>query len=362
MDVDNITYDPSDLEINEKTIGSGTFGEVYLAKSKTDGHQYALKYLRVFDASFQTQFFRESLIMNTLNYPAIVKFHGINIQDSDDPNIFRPSILTEYVPNGSLKSTIKKWKSTKPAAYWTPTCRYKTLLGVAYGMRYLHRNHVIHRDLKPDNILLDASYEPCICDFGTSRYISDEETAEMTKRVGTPLYMAPELMDLDGARYTGAVDVYSFSFIAYEVITGESLFKDTSNLRKRIRDGIRPNLELGSISAKARDMLEHCWDGNPEKRFSFEKICDLLSNDFSYINEEVNEAEVRDYVARLESAQKKEPFQTYPSENNQTYLKFLGSLISKIDNFTEMKTENIFYLAFVATSCITRASWETSTS
>ena len=338
--------------VDKGKIGNGAFGNVRLVENKITGQYFALKILnQQSDEIIQNQaFLRESHIMQNLDYASIVKFYGINLYDRDDPTKFNPSILLEYLPNGSLKKTLDEWKKSKHIDYWTITCRSKAILGIAFGMRYLHKNHIIHRDLKPDNIMFNEHYEVCICDFGISRYVSSSENLEMTKFVGSPAYMAPENFDVNHDTYNELVDVYSFSYIAYEIITGKNLFKNPGRncnaFLKKILNGLRPDLNVDSITDKMKVLLAKCWDADPEKRLSFEEICKILSNDFSYFGEGVDEDELKQYISKLDESNKKDAIQVSSDQNNKSMFKFLQSIIEKIDDFNKIQIDNILFLHY----------------
>ena len=112
-----------------------------------------------------------------------------------------PTILMEYYTNGSLKVILDKEKKSIADDNWSPTKKYICLLGISDALRYLHKAGILHRDLKPQNILIDSNYYPKVCDFGYSRCFSNSLTnsmqLSMTGNVGTPLYMAPELFTDD---------------------------------------------------------------------------------------------------------------------------------------------------------------------
>ena len=131
------------------------------------------------------------------------------------------------------------------------------LLGIVDAMRYLHKHGILHRDLKPQNILIDSNYYPRICDFGLSRCFSESLTKSMqlsmTGKIGTPLYMAPELIDdnddddkEDVGHYSSSIDVYAFAILAYEIVTGIEPFSKggkSASLKvflKKISNGSRP--------------------------------------------------------------------------------------------------------------------------
>lgn len=111
MDFEEAFFDTSDFELTNRRIGSGSFGDVYIAKSITDHIQYAAKLIdprHLRDGRSQMMFIREAGILHKLDHPAIVKFFGINFHSFDDEAVFSPIILTEYLQNGSLKKILDK--------------------------------------------------------------------------------------------------------------------------------------------------------------------------------------------------------------------------------------------------------------
>jgi serine/threonine protein kinase len=125
-------------------------------------------------------------------------------------------IITEFMANGSLDHHIRRPKAANApfVCPLTPTQRTKIAIVIAHGVRRLHEPGIMHRDLKPGNILLDDNLESRVCDFGISRFKGKGDT-EMTRKIGTPSFMAPE-QDLEQT-YDNKVDVYAYSLILYEM-------------------------------------------------------------------------------------------------------------------------------------------------
>ncbi|KAK8880849.1 hypothetical protein M9Y10_003544 [Tritrichomonas musculus] len=350
----NISFNPKDFEFIN-SLGNGSFGKVSLVKDKKGG-LYAIKYFtNVKEPNFQKNFLREILIQLNTDYPSLVKFLGVNLQNDKDSTQFEPSVLMEYLPNGTLQDTLNEWGKNGAPYYWTPTCRYKALLGIAYGMAYLHKNRIVHRDLKPGNILLNQYFEVCICDFGISRYydksLMTSDDIEVTKNIGSPLYMAPEMFN-DDNDYDKSADVYSFSLIAHQIITGQPFLKEAKNpyqVLLKIEDGVRPNLDIESISDKMKKLLVRCWSKFRDDRPSFEEICNSLSNDFSYSKEEIDESEIKEYISKLQAALKETHFQIDQNENKfdneLNYVKFFDKVLLKNGSVNEISNE-INYIIF----------------
>ena len=316
MDFEGVFYNTLDYEIIDEPLGKGTFAEVYLTRNINEPDKlFAIKIFNTdkgFDGDKQMKFLRESLILHNLNHPSIVKLKGINFKSifNQSDSLLRPSIITEYVPNGSLRSVLKNERMRRSNPEWTVTKKYISLLGISSAMRYLHEHGIIHRDLKSDNILLDENFYPKVCDFGISRcfpYILTKTIQiTMTSEMGTPIYMAPELIDCDDEHFGPMIDVYSFGILAYEIVTGKRPYCELTNitpfrLYNRVRSGYRPQFTDG-VTQKMMDLIKKCWSQNIMDRPTFAEIF----TDFSYFNEKIDENEVNDFLANLEIERKKE--------------------------------------------------------
>lgn len=296
--------------MTNKKIGEGAFGKVYIAENQSQDTQFAVKIISnngELSGHDQMMFLRESLILRKLKHPAIVKFIGINFHSFENQDKLEPTIITEYVPHGSLKEILKKEQNSIADDDWNPTKKYICLLGIADAMRYLHHHGIIHRDLKPENILIDENFYPRICDFGLSRCFSMMLTnsikLSMTGNIGTPLYMAPELM-MDEDKYGAGVDVYSFAILTYEIVCGKEPFSlhgkpiKFADLCKKVMSGVRPEFTEG-VTEKMKDLITQCWSQDCQNRPSFEEIFKKLSSDLSYLDEDVDEDEINDYIRML---------------------------------------------------------------
>jgi len=157
--------------------------------------------------------------------------------------------------------------------------RASLLLGVCKAMEYLHDRSIIHRDLKAMNVLLTKSLVPKLIDFGLSRVIS-AAAAQITQRIGTSYYMAPEVVIGDGT-YGNKCDVFSFAMLAFEVahqnfepfgpITDlrfnlELKIATTADFRPKFKDDVQ------DIPQWMKDLIMRSWDHEAEKRPSFEEI------------------------------------------------------------------------------------------
>lgn len=116
MELEGAFFDTNQFDHTNKKLGEGSIGKVYIVISKKDNTQFFLN-----TGKDQRMFIRESEILHKIHHPAIVKFYGINFHSFDDPSKLSPTILTEFLSNGSLKEILDKEKQSIANADWTPT-------------------------------------------------------------------------------------------------------------------------------------------------------------------------------------------------------------------------------------------------
>lgn len=196
-------------------IGRGGFATVYRAEDTALGREVALKVLDPLlmrDQAFVTRFQREARAAARLEHPQIVPIYDVGASEE------RLFIAMRLVRGGSLARVLAEGKRYS----WEEMLQLLRQVGDA--LRYAHAEGVIHRDIKPDNILLDERSGALLSDFGFARLVG---TSSMTQSisggiVGTPAYMAPEIWE--DAEATPATDVYALGCVVYEMLTGKPLF------------------------------------------------------------------------------------------------------------------------------------------
>eukprot|EP01094_Clydonella_sp_ATCC50884_P026327 TRINITY_DN7188_c0_g1_i3.p1 TRINITY_DN7188_c0_g1~~TRINITY_DN7188_c0_g1_i3.p1 ORF type:complete len:547 (+),score=164.82 TRINITY_DN7188_c0_g1_i3:175-1641(+) len=173
-------------------------------------------------------------------------------------------IVMEYMVHASADRVI-----ADPALVLTPRQRLRLCADAAAGLAYLHEHGVIHRDVKPANMMVSGAMRCKIGDFGVSCPPSNARS--MTGFVGTPQYMAPEVM-IDGARYDEKVDVYSFAMSVYTIYTGDKPFPKQSvqKVYEMVSAGRRPSLE--ALPPDLASLLADCWQASPAARPSMEEV------------------------------------------------------------------------------------------
>jgi len=254
----------------ERALGSGSYATVHIGTWR--GTSVAVKVFRehLFDIQeLAADVQREVDLCMDLRHPNIIQYFGAAISKTT------VCIVMELATNGSLGDAIKDHKLTVAA-------KFRMGHDVASGMLFLHTSHVIHRDLKPDNVLLmsfDANAPVCckLSDFGTSRTIgSNDEARTYTKGVGTPVFCAPEV--LDGQKYSSAADVYSFSMLLWNLFSETIPFAEvesTYTMIKMVIEGTRPPM-LDSIPVEICPLLEATWKTKAQERVGFKAVMQML--------------------------------------------------------------------------------------
>lgn len=201
-----------------RPIGSGAVGDVWLVESPTEGTSYAAKILKAEhanDSGLVERFIRERSVLLGLRHPSIVAVRDLVVEGSTI------AIVMDYVPGGSLRDLIAAEPTLPAGEAFTLMSQVFTALAEA------HTSGVTHRDIKPDNVLLSEPWRPGqsgtvrVADFGIASVVSDRPR-QTTGLLGTPQYMAPELIS-DG-RTTSAADVYSTAVMLYELLSGRTPF------------------------------------------------------------------------------------------------------------------------------------------
>eukprot|EP01105_Mastigella_eilhardi_P019711 TRINITY_DN4654_c0_g1_i1.p1 TRINITY_DN4654_c0_g1~~TRINITY_DN4654_c0_g1_i1.p1 ORF type:complete len:369 (+),score=82.71 TRINITY_DN4654_c0_g1_i1:1037-2143(+) len=189
-------------------------------------------------------------------------------------------LITEFLPGGSLQSFYRKNKLSFPF-------KLRVLLDVATGMNILHSLEIIYRDLKAENIMMCATNidigSPVVklTDFGTSRKFASKVQKSYTKGVGTPIYMAPEIIRCEP--YDHKVDVFSFGVLCWELMAQCEPYKEFDSpwsVTEFVRQGSRLPLPSGTPIEYER-MVSDCWAPMPTSRPGFDSIVAFLREYFS---------------------------------------------------------------------------------
>mmetsp|Transcript_132705 Transcript_132705/g.233805 ORF Transcript_132705/g.233805 Transcript_132705/m.233805 type:complete len:435 (-) Transcript_132705:71-1375(-) len=269
--------DMSELKLRDR-IGAGTTAEVF--RASWHGTDVAVKQLR---APLPSEFQRELSVLLQFRHPHLVLFMGVSTAGC-------PKIVSELCDGGTVFALLHERQEL--SILWSQ--RLKVAVDTAKGMNFLHRQRVIHRDLKSLNLLLAARVESTsdipwtkISDFGLSRYMPLAPSGSlgstgcmMTGGVGTPFWIAPEV--IRGEIYDEKADVYSFGIVLYELICRRIPY-DGSGLEPlsiafAVTNGRRPDCSYvpKGCPVHLRRSMHCCWAPSPRDRPSFDGALELL--------------------------------------------------------------------------------------
>ncbi|GAA1905771.1 Stk1 family PASTA domain-containing Ser/Thr kinase [Nocardioides lentus] len=203
-------------------LGRGGMAEVRKGTDTRLGRVVAVKRLRTdlaSDATFQARFRREAQSSASLNHPAIVSVYDTGEElSSDGSDVAQPYIVMEYVAGRTLREVLSEGRKILPERALELTS------GVLSALDYSHRAGIIHRDIKPGNVMLNPSGDVKVMDFGIARAVSDASST-MTQTaavVGTAQYLSPE--QARGETVDSRSDVYSTGCLLYELLTARPPF------------------------------------------------------------------------------------------------------------------------------------------
>ena len=254
-----------------RLIGEGSFGKVFLAKLREskNNKQYAMKIIEkenVIKWKQENNIFTERYILQNLNHPFISKL-SFAFQDYE-----KLYLITDFMPGGDLMH--------KLISYGKLSERISKLYAseLFLAIDFLHKNDIIFRDLKPDNILLDEFGHIKLTDFGLSKKLNcDDNINDLIKNkknikrhkitysiCGTPNYIAPEVYE--GIGYSKEIDWWSFGIVIYEMLTGKFPFKKKNKDNTfYFNQKINFNLKF-PLSNDAIDLIEKLLENDIQKR------------------------------------------------------------------------------------------------
>lgn len=213
-------------QINE-LIARGGMAEVYSATDLRLGRKVAIKILRAdlaADSTFLTRFRREAQAAAALNHPSIVAVYdtGEESRPGDTKGIALPYLVMEYVDGTTVRDLLRRGKRLIPERALEIT------LGVLDALSYSHKHGIIHRDIKPGNVMITRQGEIKVMDFGIARALADT-SATMTSSqtiMGTAQYISPE--QAKGGLVDARSDIYSTGVLLYELLTAKPPFTGDS--------------------------------------------------------------------------------------------------------------------------------------
>lgn len=246
----------------DNKLGEGGFGSVYWGQL-WDGSQIAVKRLKVWSNKAEMEFAVEVEILARVRHKNLLSLRGYCAEGQER------LIVYDYMPNLSLLSHLHGQHSAECLLDWKR--RMNIAIGSAEGIVYLHHHgtpHIIHRDVKASNVLLDSDFNAQVADFGFAKLIPDGATHVTTRVKGTLGYLAPEYAMLGKA--SESCDVYSFGILLLELASGKKPIEKLSPTVKRtITDWALPLACERKFSELADSRLNGQYDEEELKRVVF---------------------------------------------------------------------------------------------
>src|SRR6266550_1631022 len=244
-------------------IGRGGMGVIYRARQRHSRRIVALKRILSYHADCQDtlmRFRREAQAAANLDHPNILPIYEVS--ESHDG---LPFFSMKFAGGGSLLEEAPILRSD-------PRRAIALTAKVARAVQYAHEQGILHRDLKPGNILLDGRGEPMVSDFGLAKWL--EPTGRLTRTpsiFGTPGYIAPEQVNGSVGNLTAAADVYSLGAVLFDVLAGRPPFTGEHALKTIQQAAERPAPKLRSLEPSADRDLEiicaKCLERDPHARY-----------------------------------------------------------------------------------------------
>lgn len=297
FDTSGLTID--NINVNTNTSLSNDKSEVTIAHDSKKNY-YAIKRFKrnVEKADKQKSILHNISTYSQLNHYSLLPFVGINLYYRTDSRYFYPSVLTKYEKKKSLFDLL--FKATDKC-YLSDTQKMIVLLGIATGLKYLHKNEITHGNLKPSNVVLNSRYEPFVMDFFNSHldakdptsvaFIAPEilnydlqkmeatKTSTLKKSAGKDLQSTTK-SEVKFSKYTKEADVYSFGMVAFSILTSLAPFAIESLqptvIIKKIISGSRPAIP-SYIPTNYAQLIERCWSNEPSSRPTIKEVVDFIS-------------------------------------------------------------------------------------
>ena len=243
----------------ERMLGQGGMAAVYLAHDSELDRAVAIKVLAEHlanDEAFRQRFLREARMAAKLSHPNIVHVYDQGDEDG------RPFIVMEYVDGPTLGEELKRTGPLPPARV------VDLALQICGGLEHAHASGLVHRDVKPGNLLLREDGTVKIADFGIARAAQATKLTQIGSVLGTAAYLAPE--QAAGETVTAAADIYSLGCVLFELLTGRTpyVFESLPELVvKQREEPITPIRELRpDVPAELEGAVMHCLARGPEYR------------------------------------------------------------------------------------------------
>ncbi|NXN28515.1 RIPK1 kinase, partial [Nycticryphes semicollaris] len=279
MSLEDIHMNTQDL-LEKKQLDAGGFGTISLCFHKKHGYVVLKKvYTGPQRTEYNASLLEEGRIMRKLQHDRVVKLLGIVLEDGNY------SLVMEYVDRGNMMKVLQK--VSLPLSV-----KGRFVLEITEGMLYLHEQGFVHKDLKPENVLVDTDFHIKIADLGVASFknwsrLTHEETVRQKQikstcqnNAGTLFYMAPEHLSSLHIKPVEKSDVYSFGIVMWAIFADKEPYEHGINETQicfAIMNGSRPDVKeiTNKCPEEIIDLMRQCWDQESDKRPTFAEISQI---------------------------------------------------------------------------------------
>lgn len=251
-----------EIKLEAEPFAKGNFGHIY--KGEFNHEQVAVKILSKFESPDEKQFYHEVKIMSRLHSRYIARFYGASITKQ------QAIIVMTYYENHSLLDYIRSPKGQQLG--WLE--KQKLMLDICYGLAYLHKQGIIHRDLKSANILIDKNGNAKITDFGLANAVKFSVTSIGGKSLELD-WMPPEYWQQ--TKLIAASDIYSLGVILLEIVTGKPPMRVNQSGLTREQNNMRSSILSTEIAAEFKSLVTDCLSYEASNRPNIEIIIARLN-------------------------------------------------------------------------------------
>lgn len=262
----SLTLIPTEIELGQ-LIGQGSSGVVFAARHIPSKTLLALKSINIYERERRKQLEKDLKALDEFSSKYLVKYYGAFFSEGV------VKVAMELMDLGSTRRIINSLAGT-PEPVMSEKILYHFVYSILSGLQYLHKEkHMVHRDIKPDNVLINSLGEVKLCDFGVCRELANT-AAVCNTFVGTMTYMSPERLFRSSYGYSG--DIWSVGLIAIELIRGFHPYPKPSNfieMVENLQNLPPPQLpNNGMYSQELIDFTNCCLQLEPESRYSVQQL------------------------------------------------------------------------------------------
>lgn len=322
-------------------INSGGFGEIFQGKNLSTNEDLVLKTINIDNPDYRTALEREINLTISLSHKNIVKVYQSGYDDDNDQYY----LVMPFYKNGSLSDLLKKQTTLLPL----DTC-YNYFEQILTGFSFFHSKNIVHRDVKPQNILISNNGTLLISDFGMAKNVTDATITNSFKGGGTYPYMSPEAWKLESSSLQ--MDIYSLGIMFYQILTMELPFmgRDYNEWKDLHCFKVIPNIsnKRSDVPVKLKEIIQKMTEKDKDCRYkNCNEIIEALKElktDAAISNPNANLlanliSNTNSQIQKVKSAKEKEHQEFENLVKNYNYS--ISTIFSKIENIIEDINRNV---------------------